>query len=90
MHHESDPALQGTALVLTGMVQSQEQYLALLSHLLPVRLHWNGDCAAGPFSSSQTVTGVSKCDRRGLFPAWLDVGLSIHTEDPCSSNSHCS
>lgn len=32
------PALQGPALVLTGVVQSQEQYVALLSHLLPIRL----------------------------------------------------
>lgn len=31
-------ALQGPALVLTGAVQSQEQYVALLSHLLPIRL----------------------------------------------------
>lgn len=32
------PALQGPALVLIGVVQSQEQYVALLSHLLPIRL----------------------------------------------------
>lgn len=45
MCHGSDAALQGTAHVLTGMVQSQEQYVALLLHLLPVRLHWNSDYA---------------------------------------------
>lgn len=32
------PALQGPALVSTGVVQSQEQYVALLSHLLAIRL----------------------------------------------------
>lgn len=35
MHHGSDAALQGTALVLTGMVQSQEQYVTLLSIASP-------------------------------------------------------
>lgn len=37
MHHGSDPALQGAALVLTGMVQSQEQHVALLSTASPSR-----------------------------------------------------
>lgn len=45
------PALQGPALVLTGVVQSQEHYVALLSHLLPIRLCWGGDCRAGIFGS---------------------------------------
>lgn len=80
------PALQGPALVLTGVEQSREQYVALLSHLLPIRLRWGGDCAVFLFKMICNW-GMRACKRRSppsfLF-GWALVCLFVQSEDPAA------
>lgn len=92
MHHGSDPALQGSALVLRGMVQSQEQYVTLLSIASPVRLRWKGECAELVLLVKDQLSSGYESVRKDVSSpsflfAWTLVCPSMQWEDPCSSNS---
>lgn len=78
----------GTCPCLTGVEQSQEQYVALLSHLLPIRLCWGGDCAELVFLLAMNCNwDMRACKRRSppsfLF-GWALVCLSVKSDDPAA------